>query len=41
MSDHNLDGQKNRIGSLLADFIEHGDFTGAVRLVGQEVPGKL
>lgn len=34
MSDHNLDGQKNRIGLLLSDFIEHGDFRAAVRLVG-------
>ena len=40
MSDHNLDAGKNRIGLLLADFIEHGDFAGSVRLVGQGMSGK-
>jgi pimeloyl-ACP methyl ester carboxylesterase len=40
MSDHNLDPQKNRIGLLLSDFIEHGDFSSAVKLVGQGVPAK-
>lgn len=40
MSDHNLDTQKKRIGLLLSDFLEHGDFSGAVRLVGQGVPTK-
>jgi pimeloyl-ACP methyl ester carboxylesterase len=40
MSDHNLDSQKKRIGLLLSDFLEHGDFSGAVRLVGQGVLSK-
>lgn len=40
MADHNLDPQKNRIGLLLADFLVHRDFNGAVKLIGQRVSGK-
>lgn len=40
MSDHNLDGQNNRIGLLLSDFIAHGDFGGSVKLVGRKLPAK-
>jgi pimeloyl-ACP methyl ester carboxylesterase len=40
MDDHNLDPQKHRIALLLSDFIEHGDFKVAVKLVGQGVSGK-
>ena len=40
MSDHNLDGVKNRIGLLLADFLEHRDFKAAVKLVEPGVQHK-
>jgi len=40
MSDHNLDGVKTRIGLLLADFLEHEDFSNAVKLAGQGVADK-
>jgi hypothetical protein len=39
MSDHNLDGEKHTIALLLSDFIEHGDFRGAVDAVEAGVPG--
>ena len=39
MSDHNLDPRKGSIAFVLAEFIEHGDFTGAVRLVKSGVSG--
>ncbi len=40
MSDHNLDPVKNRIAFLLSDFLENGDFKGAVKAVGAGAPSK-